>query len=180
MRSKHNTLQDDAARGWGGARREDPAPTVAYFEKLLFEYPEEPLALYHCARAHDFAGAPERAGPLYERAFAAGLAGEELRRGLTSYGSTLRNLQRYEDAVQILGQAYHQFPGDALIPCYLALAMHSAGRPGQAVALMLDVALEHINDPELQANNWALSNYAAALRRGYWTPDGRTVPTGAN
>jgi tetratricopeptide (TPR) repeat protein len=172
-------LPGAAAQGWASASRDDPAPTVRYFERLLDRYPGDALALFHCARAYDYAGIPDKALPLYDQAFAAGLSGDELRRGLTSYGSTLRNLCRYEDAVDALAQAHHKFPDDVLILCYLALGMHSAGRSAPAVALLLDVVLDHVDDPELQANRWALGNYAAALRRGYWSPDGATVPSGA-
>jgi tetratricopeptide (TPR) repeat protein len=174
----HN-LSGAAAQGWAAARRDDPAPTVSYFERLLDRYPGDALALFHCARAYDYAGIPDKALPRYEQAFAAGLSGDELRRGLTSYGSTLRNLHRYEDAVDTLAQAHHTFPDDVLILCYLALGMHSTGRSAQAVALLLDVVLEHVDDSELQANRWALGNYAAALRRGYWSPDGAPAQAAA-
>jgi tetratricopeptide (TPR) repeat protein len=161
-----------ARAGWESAARSNPAPTVAYFEELLAAHPTEPLALYHAARAHDYAGEPQLAAPLYERAFAAGLSGDELRRGLTSYASTLRNLGRAPEAVSVLLSAASQFPADVLVRCYLALALHSAGRTGDSLATMLEAVLGALADPELQANRWALANYAAALRTGAWTPDG--------
>jgi tetratricopeptide (TPR) repeat protein len=164
-------LRAAATRGWAHAERANPVPTIRYFQRLLAEHPEEALALYHCARAHDYAGQPDKAARLYEQAFAAGLSGEERRRGLTSYGSTLRNLERYDDAVAILNQARCEFPDDVLVCCYLALALHSAGRPANALALMVEVTLDRVDDSELQANRWALGNYAAALRNGYWSPD---------
>src|SRR4051812_31349618 len=98
-------LRQGAEPGWAEAVRADPGPTVAYFEDLLARHPDSALALYHCARANDYAGNPAAAAPLYERAFAAGLPDPELRRGLTSYGSTLRNLGRPADAVEI-GRAH--------------------------------------------------------------------------
>jgi tetratricopeptide (TPR) repeat protein len=140
-----------AAEGWASARRDDPAPTVSYFERLLDSYPEEALALYHCARACDYSGQPDKALPLYEQAFAAGLSGDELRQGFARHG---------------------QFPEDAVIRCYLALAMESLGRSTQAVALLLDLVVERVDDPDVATHSWALRNYAAALRRGYWSPDG--------
>jgi predicted Zn-dependent protease len=176
-------LRAAAESGWTRAVRSDAGPTVAYFERLLAEHPDEPLALYHAARANDYAGAPDRAAPLYERAFAAGLSGTELRRGLTSYGSTLRNLDRAGDAVAVLSAAAEQFPHDPLVRCYLALALHSAGRTADALATMLELALGHLADGELQANRWALANYAAALRTGTWSPDAGAaldIPTAAS
>jgi tetratricopeptide (TPR) repeat protein len=165
-------LRDAAATGWAAAAREDPGPTVAYFSALLERHPASALALYHLARANDYAGDPAVAAPLYERAFAAGLSGDELRRGLTSYGSTLRNLGRAPEAVAVLARAVADFPADPLLRCYLALALHSSGQPAHALATMLELALAQLADPELQANRWALANYAAALRNGTWSPDG--------
>jgi tetratricopeptide (TPR) repeat protein len=161
-----------AAEGWASARRDDPAPTVSYFERLLDSYPGQALALYHCARAYDYSGQPDKALPLYEQAFAAGLSGDELRQGFARRGSSLRNLGRYEESVDLLGQGHGQFPEDAVIRCYLALAMESLGRSTQAVALLLDLVVERVDDPDVATHSWALGNYAAALRRGYWSPDG--------
>lgn len=178
-------LRAAADTGWSGADRSDPAPTLAYFTNLLADHPADPLALYHLARANDWSGRPEVAAPLYERAFAAGLPDPELRRGLTSYGSSLRNLSRAAESVEVLTTAAARYPDDPLIPCYLALALHSAGRTADALATALELALGHLPHPELQANRWALGNYAAALRTGTWTPDGgsalrlRTPPTPA-
>jgi tetratricopeptide (TPR) repeat protein len=165
-------LRTAAAEGWAAADRDDPAPTLAHFTGLLTDHPRAALALYHYARAHDWAGRPEVAVPRYEEAFAAGLSGAELRRGLTSYGSALRNLGRVDESVAALTRAAGEFPDDALIRCYLALALHGSGRHPEALATMLEVVLAKLADPEVQANRWALANYAAALRSGEWTPDG--------
>jgi len=165
-------LRAVARQGWEAARRADPTPTVRYFERMLARRPGSAIALYHCARAHDYAGEPRAAVPLYEQAFAAGLSGAELRRGLTSYGSTLRNLERSEDAVAALERAHRLFPDDVLVLCYLALALHSAGRSARALAHLLDLTLARNDDPDLRANRWALGNYAAALLHGSWSPDG--------
>ena len=37
---------------------------------------------------------------MYEQAFSAGLDGDDLRRGLIQYGSTLRNLGRFDEALR--------------------------------------------------------------------------------
>lgn len=165
-----STFEDDlpaaARRGWEVARRADPAPTVRYFQRMLARHPDSAFVRYHCARAHDYAGEPHLAVPLYEQAFAAGLSGTELRRGLTSYGSALRNLERFDEAVAALDRAHRLFPGDVLTLCYLALALHSAGQPARALAHLLDLTMARIDDPDLLANRWALGNYAAALLPG--------------
>lgn len=174
MSTADENLRAAVRQGWTAARRAEPTPTVEYFEELLAQHPGDASALYHCARAHDFAGEPQLAAPLYERAFAAGLSGPDLRRGLTSYGSTLRNLERFDEAVAALERAHARFPDDVLVLCYLALALHSAGQPARALAHALDLILARIDDPDLHANRWALGNYAAALLHGSWSPDGAT------
>jgi hypothetical protein len=37
---------------------------------------------------------------------------------------------------------------------------------------MLDLTMARNDDPDLQANRWALGNYAAALLHGSGSPDG--------
>lgn len=164
MASSDHDLRTAATEGWATADRADPQPTVTYFKELLAQHPSEILALYHCARAHDWAGEPHLAVPLYERAFGGGLDGPELCRAMNSYGSALRNLGRHDDAVAVLEDAHRRFPEDLLIPCYLALALHGAGRSAHALALMIELARDHIDDPDIRANHWPLGNYAAALR----------------
>lgn len=165
-------LRAAVRQGWAGAQRATPGPTVRYFERLLDEHPDSATALLHCARSHDFAGEPRLAAPLYERALAAGLSGAPLRRCLANYGSTLRNLERYTESVRIMRSAHDQFPDDALVTCYFALALHSAGEQARALSLVLDLALAKIEQPDLVANRWALGNYAAALETGSWRADG--------
>lgn len=170
-------LHAAARRGWQAARRADPTPTVDYFERMLAAHPDNAIAQYQCARAHDYAGEPHLAAPLYEKAFATGLPDTYLPRGLTSYGSTLRNLERFDEAVAVLERAHQRFPQDVLIRCYLALALHSAGQSAQALAHMLDLTLARNDDPDLGANRWALGNYAAALLHGTWSPHGAKTLT---
>lgn len=161
-----------AAEGWAVARPDDPTPTVEYFTRLLADNAQDPVALWNCARAHDFSGRPERALPLYQQAFAAGLDGDDLRRAFTGHGSTLRNLGRTGEAVGLLGEGHWRFPDDPLIRCYLALAMHSDGSSAAAVAMLIDLVVERVEDPDVAAGARSLRNYAAALRNGYWSPEG--------
>jgi tetratricopeptide (TPR) repeat protein len=155
--------------GWDLATRDDGQPTIDYFAALLAQYPDDGRALYELACAYDWAGHPDRAAPTYERAFAAGLDGERLRRGLLQYGSTLRNLDRADEAVTVLQRANAFFPRSDAVRTFLALALLSAGRADEAVADLLDLALDGIHSEDFERSQWALRRYAAALRRGYWS-----------
>jgi tetratricopeptide (TPR) repeat protein len=119
--------------------------------------------LFARASELDAADREGEAAPLYEQAFAAGLAGDELRRGLVQYGSTLRNLGRSDDAVAVLRRAAGEFPGSASVRVFLALALTSAGQSQQAVQTLITLALDQIGTDDLQYYQRALREYAAAL-----------------
>jgi tetratricopeptide (TPR) repeat protein len=162
--------------GWDVATRADQQPTIDHFTDLLARYPADARALFEMACAYDWGGRPGAAAPVYERAFAAGLDGDRLRRGLLQYGATLRNLDRADEAVTALERANTLFPGGEAVRSYLALALLSAGRADEAVADLLDLALDGIDSEDFDRYRWALRHYAAALRRGYWSAgddDGR-------
>jgi tetratricopeptide (TPR) repeat protein len=156
-------LTDAIQRGWALSDADAPEPTVAYFQNLLTQHPEDRHALFAYASALDFADREAEAAPAYEQAFAAGLDGDDLRQGLVQYGSTLRNLGRFGDAVAALKQADDQVPGQASVKVFLALALTSAGRCHEAVQILITLALDHIARDELQQYQRALRNYAAGL-----------------
>ena len=158
-----SALSDAIERGWAAARRDDPEPTVGYFQGLARRYPGDAHALFEYAGALDFAGREAEAAPVYEQAFSAGLDGDGLRRGLIQYGSTLRNLGRFDEAVQVMRRADEQFPGHDSIAAFLALALTSAGRCQEAVARLIVLALDRIGGEDLGNYEWALRNYAAEL-----------------
>jgi tetratricopeptide (TPR) repeat protein len=158
-------LTDAIQQGWATADAGAPEPTVTYFRDLLARYPGDRHALLAYAGALDFAGREADAAPAYEQAFAAGLGGDDLRQGLVQYGSTLRNLGRFDDAVAALRQADNQFPGHASVTAFLALALSSAGRGHEAVQILLTLALDRIDSDELQDYQRPLRSYAADLTR---------------
>jgi tetratricopeptide (TPR) repeat protein len=158
-------LTDAIERGWATADADAPEPAVSYFRDLLAQHPCDRHALLAYASALDFAGREAEAVPAYEQAFAAGLDGDDLRQGLIQYGSTLRNLGRFDDAVTALRQADDQFPGHASVNVFLALALSSGGRRHQAVQILITLALDRINSDELQQYQRPLRSYAADLTR---------------
>src|ERR1700734_4095813 len=117
-----STLSDAIERGWAAARRDDPEPTVGYFRDLARQHPGDAHALFEYAGALDFAGREAEAAPVYEQAFSAPPAGDGLRRPLIQYGRTLRNLGRFDEAVQVMRRADEPFPGPDSIAAFVALA----------------------------------------------------------
>jgi tetratricopeptide (TPR) repeat protein len=158
-----DAVSDAIQAGWAAANPDDPEPTVGYFRDLLRQHPADARALAEYAGALDFADREAEAAPVYEKAFAAGLAGDDLRRGMIQYGSTLRNLGRYDEAVSALLEAERKFPGHDAATLFLALALASAGRSGEAVARLIVLALERIADDDIAVYQRVLRQYAAGL-----------------
>ncbi len=158
-----SALSDAIKRGWDAAQRDNPEPTVGYFHDLLRQHPGDPHALLAYASALDYAGREAEAAPVYEQAFSAGLDGDDLRQGLIQYGSTLRNLGRFDEAVQAMRRADDQFPGHDSVAVFLALALTSDGHCQEAVAQLILLALDRIDSDDLKQYEWPLRNYAAEL-----------------
>jgi tetratricopeptide (TPR) repeat protein len=156
-------LSEAIRQGWAAARQDDPERTVGYFRDLLRQHPADARALFEYAGALDFADREAEAAPVYEQAFSAGLDGDDLRRGLIQYGSTLRNLGRFDEAVSVLRRADEQFPGHDSVAAFLALALTSAGRGQEAVARLINLALDRIGGEDLEHYRRALRQYAAEL-----------------
>src|SRR5690606_11794175 len=77
------------------------------------------------------------------------------------YGSTLRNLGRFDEAIAVLeGAPMHESTGSAP-RVVLALALHSAGRVDEALRVALEAQIDAL--PRYQRSMRA---YAAALTEG--------------
>jgi tetratricopeptide (TPR) repeat protein len=88
------------------------------------------------AVAYDREGLEAEAIPHYERAISAGLDDERLAKALLGLGSSLRNVGRLDESVRVLQDAVARFPEHQALPVFLALALWSARRRGEAVALL--------------------------------------------
>lgn len=88
------------------------------------------------AFAYDREGAEAEAIPHYEQAIASGLSGESLEKALLGLGSSLRNVDRVDESVAVLEDACRRFPDHQAMPVFLAFSLSSAGRRGEALALL--------------------------------------------
>src|SRR5689334_4864770 len=93
---------------------------------------------YRSACAHDQRGEEAEAIPDYERALALGLPPEERWQALLGLGSSLRNVGRHEESVRLLRAAVAEFPDQAALQAFLALALCSHGEGRAAVVTLLD------------------------------------------
>jgi tetratricopeptide (TPR) repeat protein len=106
--------------------------------------------------SYDTAGQEEKALPYYEQALP-GLTGDTKRRCLLQYGSTLRNLERYDESLEVFLQASKEFPESDSLRVFKALTLHAAGRQDKALATLLLVIADRVDTPEIK-------RYEAAIR----------------
>jgi tetratricopeptide (TPR) repeat protein len=136
--------------------RANMQPTIDFFENLLVEHPGNPYVLYEVGGSYDTAGQEEKALPYYEQALP-GLTGDTKRRCLLQYGSTLRNLERYDESLDVFLQASKEFPESDSLRVFKALTLHAAGRQDKALATLLLVIADRVDTPEIK-------RYEAAIR----------------
>jgi predicted transcriptional regulator len=134
---------------------------VRRIDALAAERPEAPEALAEQGGARDSAGLEAQAESFYRRAIDAGLAEPRLGQVVIQLASTIRNLDRDEEAVTMLREFYGPRPEHPLAPsaaAFLALALTTAGRPKEAVVeLLRGVA------PILPRYNRSVAAYAEEL-----------------
>jgi tetratricopeptide (TPR) repeat protein len=88
------------------------------------------------AFAYDREGFEAEAIPHYERAIAAGLDDEQLVKAMLGLGSSLRNVDRFDESITVLEDAVRRFPDHQGLPVFLAFSLWSAGRGNDALALL--------------------------------------------
>jgi tetratricopeptide (TPR) repeat protein len=164
MASTPPELLDRLSSLFAARDRENMAPTVAALRELLAEHPDDPHVLYEAGGAYDTAGDEATAAGYYERALAAGLTGDTLRRCLLQFGSTLRNLDRFDESLEVLERALAEFPDSESVRVWHALSLHAAGRSDAAVAELMELAANRIRTPDLLRYEAAVRGNAGYLR----------------
>jgi tetratricopeptide (TPR) repeat protein len=126
---------------WASSDDLTDAALIARIDALAAERPaDDPVALFHAAGARDSAGLEDDAEPLYRRALDLGL--EEPLRGEATIqlASTLRNLERVDEAIALLEALVAEEPRHPLADsanAFLALCLSSRGDDRGALALAL-------------------------------------------
>lgn len=133
----------------------------AAMDALTGELPEgDSTALFERAAAWDSTGHSDRAVPLYRAALDAGVPGERRRRAVIQMASSLRNLGRPQEGVDLLTAeraAGHDHLDDA-VAAVLALALTDLGRAREAVSVAVAALAPHL--PRYQRS---MANYARLL-----------------
>jgi tetratricopeptide repeat protein len=132
---------------WSVIDDHDEQEFVALIDGLAAELPpESAIGNFERAGARDSTGHPDHAVPLYKAALAGGLAGERRRRAIIQMASSIRNLGKPQDAVELL-TAELDAADDTLngaVRAFLALALVDVGREREAVAAALTALSEYL------------------------------------
>ena len=142
----------------------DDAERVEAARALRDRRPDDPRLVYEYASALDAADRESDAVEVYREALAAGLREPHRHRARIQLASSLRNTGQAEAAHDLLTELETERPGSAAVAAFRALAAFDCGRPGEAVADLVDVLLHHAGDDDTQGYRGALSRYAAELR----------------
>ena len=158
------TLDDDLDSIVEARNRDDMGPTIAALLPLLDAHPGNARVLYEVGGAYDTAGDEETAVGFYERALEVGLDGDLARRCAVQYGSTLRNLGRYAESLDVFARARERHPASPSLATFEALTRYAAGEADAAVAALLDVIADHVDSPDIARYQAALRGNAEYLR----------------
>ncbi|MEO6772755.1 MAG: tetratricopeptide repeat protein [Kofleriaceae bacterium] len=124
---------------------------------LVREFPTDVRAQVVSAYACDRTDREHEAVSYYAAAYRMGIPEDEQAGFLLGYGSTLRNVGRTIEALDVLRKASRLFPNDAAIVAFLAITLHSAQRNEEAMATMIRAAL-------MAARDDGFGRYVRALR----------------
>ena len=149
------------ADAWASLDEHSESDFRALIDSLVAELPEgSAVALFERGAALDSTGHSDKAVPLYREALDRGLTGERRRRAVVQMSSSLRNLGRPEESVELLSAelAAGSDHLDDAVRGFLALALVDVGREREAVSLALSSLAPHL--PRYQRS---LANYARLL-----------------
>ncbi|MFC0032691.1 tetratricopeptide repeat protein [Micromonospora chaiyaphumensis] len=150
-----------SAELWATIDDYEPEEFRKRIDALAAELPDgDPVAAFERACAFDSTGHSDRAVPLYRAALAGGISGIRRRRSVIQLASSVRNVGRAEESVELL-TAERQQPSDELddaVSAALALALTSVGREREAVAVAVAALAPHL--PRYQRS---MANYARLL-----------------
>lgn len=157
-------LNDQLDQIFAARDRGNMQPTIDALEPLYRAHPENPRVLYEIGGAFDTDGQEEQAATFYERALAHGLSGDLLRRCYLQYASTLRNIGRIEESLNLFRLARQAFPDSPSVAAFQAVTMHAADRPNDAISILLEVIASHVTGPDIERYKSAILGNAAYIR----------------
>jgi tetratricopeptide (TPR) repeat protein len=158
------TLDDELDLIFERRDRNNMQPTIDALLPYYAAHPENARVLYEVGGAYDTAGQEDIAQGFYEKALAAGLDGDLLRRCYVQYGSTLRNRGEYEKSLEVFRAARAAFPDSPALSAFEAITLHAAGQTDKSVAALLDLVVSYVRTPDIERYKPAITGNAAHIR----------------
>jgi tetratricopeptide (TPR) repeat protein len=128
---------------------------IEHFRALVAKLPRDPRSHFALATALDGADREAEAIPVYAEAIRLRPTGELLARAYLGLGSSLTNVGRHPEALEVFSQGSRRFPEHGPLRAFLALASARGGKPREAVIELVDDLLTHHD----------MGPYADTLRR---------------
>ncbi|MFJ4039002.1 tetratricopeptide repeat protein [Microbacterium sp. NPDC090007] len=126
----------------------DPRDVIARIDDLAGERPtDDPVALFERAGARDSAGDEDEAEVLYRHALSVGLDDERRTQATIQLASTIRNLGKTDEALEMLRIEYEREPRGPLhdaAAAFYALALVSSGQAERAASIALQALAPHL------------------------------------
>jgi tetratricopeptide (TPR) repeat protein len=126
---------------WAHASEMADLDVVAAIDALASEREvDDARAVFERAGARDSAGLEAEAEPLYRRALELGLPDDVVPRATIQLASTIRNLGKVDEAIDLLEAQLHAHPDDewtSVTSAFLALALVSRGSEREAASVAL-------------------------------------------
>ncbi|MGM0885108.1 MAG: tetratricopeptide repeat protein [Bacillota bacterium] len=148
--------------GWTFAN--DGPRLIEYFTGIDKQYPSSARAKFEMANALDYLDREAEAIPLYEEAIRMGLPTEYHAYALLQLGSSLRNVGRVNEAVEILAQAEKSFPQFSTISMFLGLTLYSEGKYVEALKTVITAMLKHVHSADVQRYAKGIENYIKDIK----------------
>lgn len=144
--------------GWRHA--DDASRLIRYFTQVRAAHPDSSRAHFELANALDYCGREADAIPYYEEAWRlGGLSREVAAYTRIQWGSSLRNVGRVQEAIDVLASAEREYPEHWAASLFLALALNSAGRPQAALKAVMRATLAQGQAQDLDRYRRALAQY---------------------
>jgi tetratricopeptide (TPR) repeat protein len=153
--------QDEVDAVWARADELGDQGVMDAIDALAADAPDPALAAFERGGARDSAGHPDLAEPFYREALALGLPEDERAQCTIQLASTIRNLGRPEEALELLGAAEPYPPYAVATAAFTALTLASLDRPTEGLAELLRAVA-----PTLPRYTRSVRAYADALLGG--------------
>jgi predicted Zn-dependent protease len=110
--------------------------------------------------------------PFCERGLAAAdpLTGDDRRDAYLALGGTYRVLGRHADAERLLRRATEEFPDDAALRTFLAMALFAGGSHHEAAGSLLGLLAATSEDPRVRRYRRQIADYGRGLAATGRTP----------